>query len=93
MCIRDRLKDSSSNIPDYLDEIIFHLGKAYDFVWSSSKQSFLFNGNHENDFSDFDKYLSQQKYSFKNIKNELGGYGILKNKNLIVVMDMGSNPE
>ena len=91
--IRELLKDSSSSIPDYLDEIIFHLGKAYDFVWGSSKQSLLFNGNHESDFSDFDKYLSQQKYSFKNIKNELGGYGILKNKNLIVVMDMGSNPD
>ena len=91
--IRELLKDSSSSIPDYLDEIIFHLGKAYDFVWGSSKQSLLFNGNHESDFSDFDKYLSQQKYSFKNIKNELGGYGILKNKNLIVAMDIGSNPE
>ena len=44
-------------------------------------ESLLFNGNYESDFGDFDKYLSQQKYSFKNIKNELGGYGILKNKN------------
>ena len=29
--IRELLKDSLNDIPDYLDEIIFYLGKSYDF--------------------------------------------------------------
>ena len=44
-------------IPEYINEIIFHLGNAYNFVWQSIKQPLLFNGNHETDHSDFDQYL------------------------------------
>ncbi len=91
--IRELLKESSNEIPEYLNEIIFHLGKAYDFLWSSTKQSLLFNGNHESNLEDFDKYLALQKYSFKNDKYELGGYSILTNKNMILGMDIGSPPE
>ena len=91
--IRELLKESSNEIPEYLDEIIFHLGKGYDFLWSSTKHSLLFNGNHESNLDDFDKYLAPQKYNFKNKKNDLGGYSILTNKNVIVGMDIGPPPE
>tara|TARA_A100001388_G_C28762962_1_gene498898 strand:+ start:721 stop:2349 length:1629 start_codon:yes stop_codon:yes gene_type:complete len=91
--IRELLKESSNEIPEYLDEIIFHLGKGYDFLWSSTKHSLLFNGNHESNLDDFDKYLDLQKYYFKNKKNELGGYSILTNKNVILGMDIGPPPE
>ena len=91
--IRELLKDSSNEIPEYLDEIIFHLGKGYDFLWSSTKHSLLFNGNHESNLDDFDKYLALQKYYFKNKKNDLGGYSILTNKNVILGMDIGPPPE
>ena len=91
--IRELLKESSNEIPEYLDEIIFHLGKGYDFLWSSTKHSLLFNGNHESNLDDFDKYLDLQKYYFKNKKNDLGGYSILTNKNVIVGMDIGPPPE
>ncbi len=91
--IRELLKESSNEIPEYLDEIIFHLGKGYDFLWSSTKHSLLFNGNHESNLDDFDKYLGLQKYYFKNKKNDLGGYSILTNKNVILGMDIGPPPE
>lgn len=91
--LREFLKESSNEIPGYLDEIIFHLGKAYNFVWGSIKQSLLFNGNNNSNLEDFDVYLDYQKYSFKSEKRDLGGYGILKNKNVILGMDIGTAPE
>ena len=91
--IRELLKESLNEIPDYLDEIIFYIGKAYTFSWGSIKESLLFNGNHDSDLSDFDKYLSLYKYKFTNDKHELGGYSILKNKNIIIAMDVGSTPD
>ena len=91
--LREFLKESSNEIPEYLDEIIFHLGKGYNFIWGSVKQSLLFNGNHNSNLEDFDIYLDYQKYSFKSDKKDLGGYGILKNKNIILGMDIGSPPE
>ncbi len=91
--LREFLKESSNEIPGYLDEIIFHLGKGYNFVWGSVKQSLLFNGNHNSNLEDFDVYLDYQKYSFKSERRDLGGYGILKNKNVILGMDIGTAPE
>jgi len=91
--IRELLKESLNEIPEYLDEIIFYLGKAYDFSWGSLKKSLLFNGNHEDDYSDFDKYLSLYRYNFRSNTQELAGYSILKNKSVIIAMDTGSNPD
>ena len=90
--IRELLKESLNDIPEYLDEIIFYLGKSYVFFWGSLKQSLLFNGNNNSENSDFDKYLSLFRYKFKNDKFETSGYTILKNKNAILAMDTGSNP-
>ena len=90
--IRELLKESLNDIPEYLDEIIFYLGKSYVFFWGSLKQSLLFNGNNNSDNSDFDKYLNLFRYKFKNDKFETSGYTILKNKNAILAMDTGSNP-
>ena len=91
--IRELLKESLNDIPEYLNEIIYYLGKAYNFSWGSIKESLLFNGNHVSDLSDFDKYLNLYKYKFSNEKHELGGYSILKNKNIVIAMDSGSTPD
>ena len=91
--IRELLKESSNEIPDYLNEIIHYTGKAYNFLCSSINQSLLFNGNIASELSDFDKYLNFYKYKFKNSTKELGGYSILKNRNIIMAMDVGSSPE
>tara|TARA_B100001250_G_scaffold341791_1_gene309899 strand:- start:1962 stop:3587 length:1626 start_codon:yes stop_codon:yes gene_type:complete len=89
--IRELLKESLNEIPDYLDEIIFYLGKAYN-LFLGSNESFLFNGNHEADLSDFNKYLDLHRYKFKNNSNQIGGYTLLKNKNITICMDVGSTP-
>ena len=91
--IRELLKESLNEIPEYLNEIIYYLGKAYNFSWGSIKESLLFNGNHVSDLSDFDKYLNLYKYKFLNERHELGGYSILKNKNIVIAMDSGSTPD
>ena len=91
--IRELLKESLNEIPEYLNEIIYYLGKAYNFSWGSIKESLLFNGNHVSDLSDFDKYLNLYKYKFSNERHELGGYSILKNKNIVIAMDSGSTPD
>ena len=91
--IRELLKESHSIIPEYINEIIFYLGKAYNLSWQNTKQSYLFNGNYDADYSNFDKYLQFHGYKFKNETHEVGGYAILKNKNISLVMDIGSAPE
>ena len=91
--IRELLKESFNEIPEYLDEIIFYLGKAYEFIWGSSKRNLLFNGNQESNPSDFNRYLSLHRYKFKNTDNQLGGYVILKNKTAMIAMDIGPSAE
>ena len=91
--IREWLKESQNEIPDYLNEIIFYLGQSYNFIWQNTKKDLLFNGNHTNQNHNFDKYLSFHNYKFKNESNEHGGYIILKNKNVILSFDLGNSPE
>ena len=88
MCIRDRYID----VPDYLDEAIFYLGQSYNLFWQSTKISNLFNGSNEIDNSDFDTYLLDKGYNFKNLKNEIGGYVHLKNKKNSLIIDIGKPP-
>ena len=90
--IRELLKDSLNDIPEYLNEIIHFLGKSYAFIWGSLKQSLLFNGNNNSNNKDFDKYLSLFRYKFKNDKLNISGYTILKNKNAALAMDTGGSP-
>ncbi len=91
--IREWLKESQNEIPEYLNEIIFFLGQNYNFAWQNTNQNLLFNGNHINPNFDFDKYLDFHKYKFKNESNECGGYTILKNKNVILSVDLGPSPQ
>jgi len=91
--IREWLKESQNDIPEYLDEIIFYLGQSYSLVWQGVKKNILFNGNHETDNKNFDQYLNSHGYKFTNNSFEAGGYVILKNKKIALVMDIGSSPE
>ena len=91
--VRELLKESLNDIPDYLNEIIHYSGKSYNFLCGSIEETLLFNGNNDSDLSDFDKYLNIYKYKFVNNTNDLGGYSILKNKNIVMAMDIGSTPD
>jgi len=91
--IREWFKESQSEIPDFINENIYYLGQAYAFTWQNNKTDLLFNGNHETNNFDFDHYLKKLGYSFKNQSNELGGYTILNNKKVSLIMDVGSSPD
>ena len=67
--IREWLKESQNEIPEYLDEIIYYLGQSYNFTWQNTNQSLLFNGNHGADNAEFDKYLKFHGYKFNNENN------------------------
>ena len=91
--IREWLKESQNEIPEYLNEIVFYLGQNYNFLWQNTGQNLLFNGNHISQNNDFDKYLSFHNYKFRSESNEYGGYAILRNKNFILSIDLGSSPD
>jgi len=91
--IREWLKESQNEIPEYIDEIIFYLGKSYSILCQGIKKNILFNGNHEGENNNFDQYLNNHGYKFKNNSMEAGGYAILKNKKISLVMDIGPTPE
>jgi len=91
--IREWFKESQSEIPDFINENIYYLGKAYAFSWQNNKVDLLFNGNNETNNIDFDHYLKKLGYNFKNPSNELGGYAVLNNKKTSLIMDVGSTPD
>ncbi len=91
--IREWLKESQNDIPEYIDEAIYHLGQSYSLIFQNLKRNILFNGNNEINNNDFDNYLKRYGYKFKNENNEVAGYSILKNKKNALIMDIGSSPE
>ena len=91
--IREWLKESQSEIPEYIDENIYYLGQAYAFTWKNNKVDLLFNGNHKTNNNDFDHYLKKLGYNFKCQNNEMGGYIVLNNKKNSLIMDAGASPD
>ncbi len=91
--IREWLKESQNEIPDYINENIYYLGQAYAFIWKNNKVDLLFNGNHKTNNKDFDHYLKRLGYNFKCKNHEVGGYAILNNKKQSLIMDIGASPE
>ena len=91
--IREWLKESQNDIPEYLDEIIYHLGQAYNLISKDSAATFLFNGSQISNNSNFDNYLKRLGYNFKSESFEVGGYAFLNNKKLSLAIDLGATPE
>ena len=50
------------------------------------------NGNNISNNTEFDEYLKRFGYKFKNENKEFGGYAILYNKKISIIMDIGSSP-
>jgi uncharacterized heparinase superfamily protein len=90
--IRGWFKESQNIIPEYIDETIYYLGQSYAFIWQNINQDLLFNGNYISNNSEFDQYLKRLGYIFKNESKEIAGYAILKNKKIILTMDIGDSP-
>jgi uncharacterized heparinase superfamily protein len=90
--IREWFKESQNIIPEYIDETIYYLGQSYAFIWQNINQDLLFNGNYISNNDEFDHYLKRFGYTFKNESKEIAGYAILKNKKIILTMDIGESP-
>ena len=91
--IREWFKESQTEIPEFINESTYYLGQAYAFIYQNNTKNFLFNGNHESNNIDFDRYLKKFGYNFKNPSNELGGYAILNNKKISLAVDIGRSPD
>ena len=90
--IREWFRESQVSIPEFIDETIYHLGKGYAFLWQDINLDLLFNGNNKSNNPDFDIYLKRLGYKFKYENQQLGGYTVLKNKKICLVIDTGSSP-
>ncbi len=90
--IREWFKEANINIPDEVNETINYLGQGYAFVWQNLKKDILFNGNNISNNIEFDHYLKRFGYTFKNESREFGGYAILRNKKISLIMDVGNPP-
>ncbi len=91
--IKEWFKESQNEIPEYIEETIYYFGQAYAYFWQNTQADLLFNGNNISNNKDFDNYLKRLGYKFKNENKNYGGYTILRNKNICVVMDTGSSPD
>ena len=90
--IREWFKESQNTAPEYIDETIYYLGLSYAFIWQNINHDILFNGNYISNNNEFDQYLKRFGYTFKNENKEVAGYAILKNKKIILAMDIGPSP-
>ncbi len=90
--IREWFKEAQIEIPEYINENIYYLGKGYAFLWQNIEFDILMNGNNISNNSEFNQYLKRFSYNFKNESKEYGGYAILNNKKISLVMDVGPSP-
>ncbi len=90
--IREWFKEAQIPIPELINESIYYLGQGYAFTWQNIKCDILMNGNNNSKNSEFDHYLKRFGYKFKNDNKEYGGYAILFDKKISLVMDIGSPP-
>ena len=90
--IREWFKEAHIEIPEHINETIFYLGQGYAFMWQNIKSNILMNGNNISNNSEFDQYLKRFSYKFKNVNKECGGYAILYDKKISIVMDVGPSP-
>ena len=90
--IREWFKEAQVEVPEHINENIYYLGKGYAFLWQNIEFDILMNGNNISNNSEFNHYLKRFGYNFKNKNKELGGYAILHNKKISIVMDVGPSP-
>ena len=90
--IREWFRETQVSVPEYIDENIYYLGQGYAFLWQNINTDILMNGNNISNNHEFDQYLKRFGYKFKNENKEFGGYAVLHNKKISIVMDLGNSP-
>ncbi len=91
--IREWLKESHNEIPEYLNEIIYYLGQAFVLVNKNNNENFLFNGNQISKNIEFEDYIKRLGYNFKQESYQAGGYLFLNNKKFSLAADLGPSPD
>ena len=90
--IREWFKEAQIEVPEQVNEVIYYLGQGYAFLWQNIKFDILMNGNNISNNTEFDHYLKRFSYKFKNENKDFGGYAVLQNKKVSLVMDVGPPP-
>ena len=90
--IREWFKEARIEAPEHVNETIYYLGQGYAFLWQNIQFDILMNGNNVSKNIEFDQYLKRFDYKFKNESKEFGGYAIIYNKKISLIMDVGSAP-
>ncbi len=90
--IREWFKEAQIDLPDFINETIFYLGQGYAFIWQNINYDILMNGNNLSNNIEFDQYLKRFSYKFTNENKEFGGYTVLRDKKISIIMDIGEPP-
>jgi len=90
--IREWLKEAQKPIPDFLNEIISKCGSCYNLLSYSNKQFPLFNGATEINYKNYDMFLKNLKYKFKNKNYEIADFIKVKKKKFEFFIDCGNPP-
>ena len=90
--VREWIKEAQKPLPEFLNNIIINCGKCYNFLTNSQKKFPLFNGATEINHSNYDVFLKNFKYKFKENKNEIGGFFKVKNNKIELFFDAGNPP-
>jgi len=90
--IREWLKEAQISIPDFLNDIIGKCGNCYAILSCPNKQFPLFNGATEINYKDYDIFLKNLKYKFKNNSYSIADLIKIKKKKFEFIMDCGNPP-
>ena len=91
--IRECISDAQEYIPEFLELIIEKNLICLKNITTPNNQIPLFNGGTEIELFEFYKYISDLNIKCKNLKKNVGGLKIIKNKKDVVFFDSGPLPE
>jgi uncharacterized heparinase superfamily protein len=91
--IKECISDAQEYMPEFLELIIEKNLICLKNITTPNNQIPLFNGGTEIELFEFYKYISDLNIKCKNLKKNVGGLKIIKNKRDVVFFDSGSLPE
>jgi uncharacterized heparinase superfamily protein len=90
--IRELHKEAQKPVPDFLNEIINKCGNCYALLSCTNNQFPLFNGATEVNYKDYDIFLKNLKYKFRNKDHEIADLIKIKKKKFEFFIDCGNPP-
>ena len=89
---KECIKDAHQYLPDFLDTIIEKNLSCIKNIITPNKNIPLFNGGYEEDLKQFNNFINELNYKFKDKKNLVGGIYKFNIKNSSIFMDAGDPP-